>query len=294
MKYILGVMRLPFLILGPACVFLGLGVALVIGGQVNPWQAALCFIGAVLAHISVNALNEYGDIRSGLDLKTTSTPFSGGSGTLRADPTKANYALYTGLVSALLTFFIGVYFYFLRGWPIAVIGLLGLFIILLYTPVLNRTPLLCLLAPGLGFGTLMVLGTVFALSGHFTWTAVLASFIPFFLVSNLLLLNQFPDVEADQTVGRRHYPILIGRKASAVIYTVFLSATYLTIIVGVISGLFPLWCLLGLATLFFALPTASAVLRHAEHLNQLLPSLGQNVLINILTPILAGIGFLLP
>lgn len=293
MKYILGVMRLPFLILGPACVFLGMAAAIAANGQVNPWHAALCFIGAVLAHIAVNALNEYDDIRTGLDLKTSSTPFSGGSGTLRQDPAKAPYALYTGLVAVALTLAIGIYFTLLFGWPIAVIGALGLAIIFLYTPVFNHHPLPCLVAPGLGFGTLMVLGSDYVLSGSFHWTALIASLVPFFLVSNLLLLNQFPDVEADQTVGRRHYPILIGKKASAVLYAAFLAATYLAIVLGVAFGLLPIWALLGLLTLVFALPTALAVLKNAEAREKLLPSLGQNVLINILTPVLVGVGYLI-
>ena len=57
MKYILGVMRLPFLILGPACVFLGLCAAIYTTGSVNAWYAVLAFMGGIAAHISVNALN---------------------------------------------------------------------------------------------------------------------------------------------------------------------------------------------------------------------------------------------
>ncbi len=40
----------------------------------------LALLGAFLAHISVNTLNEYFDFKSGLDLETIKTPFSGGSG----------------------------------------------------------------------------------------------------------------------------------------------------------------------------------------------------------------------
>ena len=45
----------------------------------------LALAGGLLAHISVNALNEYLDFTSGLDLTTLRTPFSGGSGTLPAN-----------------------------------------------------------------------------------------------------------------------------------------------------------------------------------------------------------------
>ncbi len=47
---------------------------------------ALVLLGALAAHGAVNALNEYADYRSGLDLRTARTPFSGGSGTLVDHP----------------------------------------------------------------------------------------------------------------------------------------------------------------------------------------------------------------
>jgi len=188
---------------------------------------------------------------------------------------------------------IGIYFALAVGWIILPIGILGLIVILTYTQWLNKQPLLCLLAPGFGFGTLMVLGTFYVLTGRITWSAVLTSSIPFFLVSNLLLLNQFPDVEADTTVGRKHYPILIGRKTSAIIYGCFLAATYLAIILGVMLRITPAWTLLGLLTAAIALPTALKVLQHAENIPDLVPSMIQNVLLNLVTPLLMGVGFLI-
>jgi 1,4-dihydroxy-2-naphthoate octaprenyltransferase len=139
----------------------------------------------------------------------------------------------------------------------------------------------------------MVLGTYNVLTGGFSLAAVLASFIPFLLVSNLLLLNQFPDSEVDKTVGRRHYPILIGNKASAWIFVSFLGATYLTIIFGVIFGVFPVWCLLGLLTLVFGFPAAKGALQNPNDVPKLMPSMAMNVLANIVTPVLVGIGFLI-
>lgn len=293
MKYILGPMRLPFLILGPACVFLGLTAAVWSTGHVNAWYAVLAFIGGICAHIAVNTLNEYSDIKSGLDLKTTQTPFSGGSGTLPQDPTKASYALWTGIVSLLIISAIGIFFSLIYGWPILAIGALGIVIIVTYTNWLNKIPVLCLVAPGVGFGTLMVIGTFYALTGFINWTSLLASFIPFFLVSNLLLLNQFPDADVDKNFGRRHYPIMIGRKASAVIYTVFTALSYVTILLGVILHLTPAWTLIGLASIVIAVPSVKGALQNADDPSKLLPAMGQNVLINILTPVLMGIGFLI-
>ena len=293
MKYIIGVMRPNFLLLAVACTFLAMTAAIWTHGQVNPIYSVLAFIGALAAHGCVNAINEYMDVKSGLDFRTTRTPFSGGSGTLIQDTSKTSLVLWTVIVTAAISAIIGIFFAIQVGWPILIIGAMGLFVIFAYTPWFNKQPILCLLSPGFGFGTLMVLGSYYVLTGTITWTAVLSSFIPFFLVCNLLLLNQFPDAEADKTVSRKHYPILIGKQASAVIYVSFLAATYITLVLGVIINLTPAWTLLALLTLFIAIPTARSVLKNAENLPALLPSLGQNVLLNLITPVLMGIGFLL-
>jgi 1,4-dihydroxy-2-naphthoate octaprenyltransferase len=292
-KALLGPMRLPFLVLPPACVLLGTGTAVWTQSKINPLQFVLALVGAVAAHISVNALNEYFDFRSSLDLRTQRTPFSGGSGTLPAKPEMARSALTTGLVALAITALIGLYFLMIWGWSILPLGLLGLLVIVAYTPWVTHSPLLCLLAPGLGFGLLMVMATDFALTGEYTWTAFVASLVPTFLVSNLLLLNQFPDVEADQSVGRRHYPIILGRKKSSIIYGTFLLLTYLSIVVGVLLALLPAASLLGLLTLPLAAPTAVGVHRHADDLDKLMPYLGYNVLLTVTTPVLVAIGLLI-
>ena len=293
MKYVIGTMRPRFLILAVMCVFLGMSVALWTEGTINPWHTVLAFIGAIAAHGSVNAINEYLDVKSGLDFRTVRTPFSGGSGTLIQDAAKAPLVLWTAIITALITAIIGIYFAFTVGWYILPLGIIGLAVIFTYTQWFNIKPFLCLVAPGIGFGTLMVLGTYYVLSGRFTWPALLASFVPFFLVSNLLLLNQFPDVEADKTVHRRHFPIVIGRKKSAVIFTAFTIATYLTIILGVVIKLTPPWTLLGLLTLVIAIPTIRGTLKNADDIPALIPSIMNNVLLNLITPALMGVGFLI-
>jgi len=293
MKYVIGTMRPNFLMLAVACVFVAMAAAIWTHGGVNAWHAVLVFIGGLAAHACVNAINEYQDVKSGLDFRTNRTPFSGGSGTLIQDPGKTPIVMGTVIATALIATIIGVYFGFVVGWPILAIGAAGLVVIFTYTPLINKQPLLCLIAPGFGFGTLMVLGAYYVLTASITWTAVLVSFVPFFLVSNLLLLNQFPDAEADRTVARKHYPIMIGKKASAVIYVSFLVVTYVTILLGVVLNLTPAWTLLSLLTLISAIPTARAVLKNAEDIPALIPSLIQNVLLNLVTPVLMGIGFLI-
>jgi 1,4-dihydroxy-2-naphthoate octaprenyltransferase len=289
-EVIFGPMRLPFLILTPACVMLGAATAEWSGCPLNFYYLALALIGAVGAHMSVNALNEYHDFESGLDFNTEPTPFSGGSGTLPRNPNKSHVALVTGIVSMAVTVLVGIYFLRVRGWLILPVGLLGLVTIVTYTKWITRNAFLCLIAPGLGFGPLMVMGTDFVLTGTYSWTSFIASLVPFFLVSDLLLLNQFPDVEADRGVGRQHFPIAIGRRASVTLYVLFLVSTYATVVIGYLVGQLPAEGLLALGSIMVAIPTVRGVARFADDIPRLIPYMGRNVVIIILTPVLLAIG----
>lgn len=285
-------MRVRFLLLPPVCVLLGIGTAVTEVGHIPHFSALLALIGGVAAHISVNALNEYVDCRSGLDARTQRTPFSGGSGVLAQQPEMAHVALITGVIGLAVTVLIGVYFTIEQGWGILPLGLLGALVIIAYTPWLTRRPLLCLLAPGLGFGPLMVMGTHFVLTGHYSWSALVASLVPFFLVNDLLLLNQFPDRDADRSVGRRHVLLVLGPRRSSVIYGLFLASVYVVILAGVGAGLLPKLSLLGLLTLPLAIPVTIGVYRRADDIPRLVPLLGWNVVLNLATPTLVAIGFL--
>ncbi len=290
---IFGPMRLPFLILTPACVSLGAAVAVYLEGQINLGYLVLAFIGALSAHISVNAFNEYFDFRSGLDFNTSPTPFSGGSGALPENPEKAHISLITAALAFTITIVIGIYFLRVRGLGILPFGLLGLILIITYTKWLTHSPFLCLIAPGLGFGPLMVMGTAFVLTGSYSWSSFMSSLVPFFLVSNLLLLNQFPDVEADQIVGRRHLPIVLGKSISAKIYIIFLTCAYISVIIGCFLRLLPLESFLALASIILAIPTALGVVKYAQSTTELVPYLGKNVIIVISTTVLLAISIFL-
>jgi len=150
-----------------------------------------------------------------------------------------------------------------------------------------------LLACGFGFGTLMINGTSFALTGSFTWTAFTASMIEFFQGSALLLLNQFPDVEADRAVGRRNLPIVFGRQKSSYVYALLLLAIYVTALVGVVLGHLPWPALLVFLNLPFAVRAARGAIHNAEDTQKLIPTLADNVILNLSTPALTGIGLLL-
>lgn len=284
-------MRVPFLVLTPVCVFLGAATAFYVEGAFRLDWFLIALAGGLCAHISVNAINEYEDFKSRLDFRTTRTPFSGGSGTLPANPEKATWVAAMGLVTLGLTVLAGLYFVQVRGAGLLLVGAPGILAIFLYTRWLTREPLLCLLAPGIGFGPCMVMGVDFVLTGTYGATALAASLIPFFLVSNLLLINQLPDVEPDRQVGRRHLMIACGKRAGAVVYGLFLAGTYLSVVMAWRAGWFPVTALAALMTSPLAAKTASGVARHCHSdPATLLPYLGRNVIITLTTPALLATG----
>ena len=292
-KQLLGPLRVDFLWMDAACVLLGWGAAVWGHGPVNFGLVLLTFLGALAAHISVNAFNEYFDFRSGLDQKAGRTPFSGGSGTLQQRPDLARWALGVALATLVLTAVIGLFLVRLQGWGLIPIGVIGLFVIVVYTPWMTHNPLLALLGCGFGFGTLMINGTNFALTGGFTVTAFTASMIEFFQGNALLILNQFPDVEADRAVGRRNLPIVIGRHNSSYVYALLLLAIYVTAVGGVIARALPWSALLLFLNLPFAIRAARGAIRNADDTEKLMPALADNVILNLSTPALTGLGLLL-
>ena len=293
-KDLLGTLRAPFLLLNLSCVMLGAGCAFWREGSIRWTDAFLALLGAVCAHASVNSLNEYSDFLTGVDSRTVRTPFSGGSGTLQRHPGMAGYALGIGLILAAVTAAIGVYFVATCGWRILPVGILGLVTVSLYTPWLTRRPILCLVAPGVGFGTCMVVGADVVLGGDYSVAGLAASMVPFFLVSNLLLLNQFPDVEADRAGGRRNILIVYGVRAGALVYTLFLAGTYASVIVAVVARVLPPLSLLAMLTIPLAIRASIGALRDGEDIARLKPALGVNVLLNLLTPLLLALGLFIP
>ncbi|MBI1396122.1 MAG: prenyltransferase [Betaproteobacteria bacterium] len=289
----LGPLRLPFLLLTPACLLVGLAVAHRAQAPLAGVRIALVLIGGLAAHVSVNAFNEYLDFRSGLDARTVRTPFSGGSGALPGRPDLAPFALLVAVGALGVTIAVGLYFVRLHGSELLPIGLLGVLLVLTYTTWLTRHPVLCLLAPGLGFGPLMVVGTEVALTGRYTATGLAASLVPLFLVSDLLLLNQFPDAEADRSVGRRHALIAWGPHRAAWLFAAFLACAYGALVVSVLAGALPLPAMVAGLTAPIAVVLAAGVVRHAADVPRLLRYMALNVVVCLVTPVLLATGLVL-
>ncbi|MDX1551826.1 MAG: prenyltransferase [Marinobacter sp.] len=239
--------RPGFLMLAPLCAGLGVTLAWQQGEPPALLDTLLVLTGAVLAHAAVNLLNEYEDFVSGLDLVTRRTPYSGGSGALPATPSAAKRVLGAALGTLALVIAIGVYFLWLRGLPMLVLGATGVGLVLTYTRWITRSPLLCLFAPGMGFGPVMVLGSLVALGAHLDTLAVTVALISLLLVSELLLINQIPDVDADRKVGRRHFVITLGKPKAARLVGIMLLTGFGVLAAGLMAGWLPPWSALALA-----------------------------------------------
>jgi len=285
-------MRPSFLLLTPVCVFLGLSTSLAVESVINLSIFFVILLGAISAHISVNTLNEYYDFKSGLDLTTAKTPFNGGSGALPEHPEMAGLILIVGLVSLFITIIIGGYLLLNDGVKILPIGIVGVVLIITYTQWLNRFPLLCLIAPGLGFGVLMVVGTHLILTGEYSPFPWLVSLIPFLLINNLLLLNQYPDITADASVGRKTFPIAFGIKKSNLIYAIFMVAAYLLILFYSIEGLIPTLSLIALLPLLFSLFAFTGAIKYASKIGDFPHYQAANVVAALLTPLLLAISII--
>ena len=290
MKKWLLVIRAPFLPLSVVLAFLGTCIAWYYG-DFHLGYALLAFFGLLLAHISVDVLNEYFDYKSGVDFKTQKTPFSGGSGALPSGLVTPKQALWLGVGTLLAIIPIGIYFTIVQGWQLLPLLLVAAICIVIYTPVILKMEW-PEWAPGLALGALPVLGVYFVQTGEYTLPVVIASIPSGILVHNLLLLNEFPDVEADATAKRRTLPIAIGKGKASIVYSVLTGIVYLWIIGGVVAGQMPVFSLLGLLTLPLAIKAIRGARKHQD-MTRLVPAMANNVMVVLLTQLLMGIGYIL-
>lgn len=280
--------RPSFLLLPAVLAFLGTCIAWY-DGAFHFGHALLAFIGLLFCHISVNVLNEYFDYRSGVDLETVRTPFSGGSGILPSGLLNPRQVFWFGLVSFLMAVPIGVYFVVVTGWFLLPLLVVGAICILLYTPVITRLrwPEW---APGMGLGALPIMGFYYVQVASYNWAIVVASIPSGILVHNLLLLNEFPDAEADRKANRRTLPIILGKAKASIVYSALTVAVYLWIIGGVAAGMMPPFSLVALLTLPFAVKAIQGALKYER---MIMPAMANNVLVILLTQFLLGIGYIL-
>jgi len=283
--------RPQFLLLSVTLVLLGTAISRH-EGYFDLLKFVLTMLGLLLAHASVNVLNDYFDYKSGIDLETTRTPFSGGSGVLPSGLLKPKSVYIFGVGCLLAALLIGIYLTFISGWQLLPLIFLGGPVIYFYTSHLTKW-LAGEFWAGLGLGMLPVLGTYFVQTGSYSAEVVVASLAPGFLTANLLLLNEFPDVDADEKGGRHNLVIAFGPKTACRLYTGLMALTYMSIVAGVVLKLMPPASLIGLASIPFAAKAISIAFRHYNSVQKLIPALKANVITVLGTDALLAFGYFL-
>jgi 1,4-dihydroxy-2-naphthoate octaprenyltransferase len=276
----LGVARGPFLLLPVTLVASGTAAACH-AGAISIFRALLALAGLMALHASVNAFNEVSDMKTGIDLRTQRTPFSGGSGTLPSGHMRTETAYAFALAMALIGLGIGIYMWMQAGMILLPILVMGALCVLAYADILSHTGV-GEIAAGLGLGLLPVMGAAIVQDGRLPASAVAAGIPAFFMTFNLLLLNEFPDIAADLTGGRKNLVILFGRRRAALIYAAAGLLTPLSILVAVAVRVLPAISLAAMAPSLFLADPLRWALRDVEKPVPI-PAMGSNVTWNLLT-----------
>lgn len=219
--------RAPFLTAAITPVAIGIAYVSGVLGVAIHWPAALlALLGVMLLHLASNVFNDYYDVKSGTDQANTSyfVQYSGGSRAIEmrlidlAGTRKVAMALMVGALA------IGLYLTATIGIGVLVLGLAGLACGYFYT-----APPVRLVARrgvgeiiiGLAFGPLITLGMAYVLTGGFAWEAFLIGIPAGLLTTNILVINQVPDVRGDAATGKNHLIVTFGVGSAPVIWALF-------------------------------------------------------------------------
>jgi 1,4-dihydroxy-2-naphthoate octaprenyltransferase len=211
-------------------------------------------LGTVLLHAATNLINDYYDVKSGVDTQEVSTaqyrPHPLVEGKLAAEHVKiAAYTLYA------LSILIGIYLATTRGWALMWIGLIGAFASLTYTapPLKYKYSALGEISVFLMWGPLMVAGAYFVQRQTFSVNAFWIS-LPFgALVALVLLANNIRDIGHDRDKGILTLAIVLGPRKGLAFYHVLVGLAYIAIVLMSIFGPLHLWSLIVLLSLPLAL-----------------------------------------
>ncbi len=245
-------MRAAFLPATVIPVTLGTAIAWYHLGAVHAGYFLLALIAGLALHVGANVMNDYLDHKNGNDEANREflRPFSGGSRMIQMGLLSPMEVLAEALFFFLVASVIGIYLTWTRGPFILVLGLVGMISGIFYTGKrfswLNTG--LGEILIGLNFGPLMVLGAYYVQTQQFSWLPVLAAVPVGILITAVLYVNEFPDYNADKSVGKRTWVVRLGKKRAAALLSAGMIALYIFLVMSVINGSLPLAALLVLLT----------------------------------------------
>jgi 1,4-dihydroxy-2-naphthoate octaprenyltransferase len=212
----------------------------------------LTLIGMIAVHGATNLINDYFDVRHGVDRPEAPTA--------QYRPHPLLLGVFSGrqiLASALalyaLAALIGLYLTWLRGWPVVALAGLGGLASFFYTadPVKYKHHALGELSVFFMWGPLMVSGSYFVqTAGWQEISTVLLVAIPIGLfVAAVLLANNLKDIGYDEKFAVRTLGNLLGLRRGRWLFEALVLMAYAIIIVLALARLLPLWALIVLLSL---------------------------------------------
>ena len=254
----LALVRAPFLVFTLIVISLPAAVAIE-GGMFDLPNTLLAFGSVLSAHVAVNILNIASDYRTGIDEQTEETAYSGGSAVLTDGPLSYRRAVVAGTLSILLSAVLVVPLLLEFGAIILLFFGVGITLVVGYTDVFARIGL-GESACGLGLTLLPTIAVGYIQAGSLP-DSLLAFSLPMFIVGfNLLLLNEFPDVEVDRANGRVNIPIVFGRQVAGYLYFVLVGVLVVSILSSISAGVLPATVAVGVLPVALLVPVFRSVI----------------------------------
>ncbi len=239
----------------------------------NTAPALLCLLFAVLMQIDANFINDYFDWRKGNDEKET-----------RLGPERAcsmGWVTPRAMVGAILlttclACLAGLPLAFIGGWEMVLVGIACVVFCFLYTTTLSYIALGDVLVL-VFFGLVPVCCTYYLQTGEISLWVVILSIACGLTIDNLLIVNNYRDIDNDRSVGKRTLIVLLGRNAGLMLY--FLLGFASAIIVCAYAG-FDVRTLLMLPYLLLHRKAYMQMrLLNGRELNKVLGMTARNILI---------------
>jgi 1,4-dihydroxy-2-naphthoate octaprenyltransferase len=220
-----------------------------LAGSFDPLIYVLTFGGMVAFHAATNLINDFYDVRHGVDRMGAPTtkyrPHPVAAGAESPETIRMWAVLFYGV-----TILTAAYLSVLSGpWVLALVAA-GTLASVLYTadPVVLKARGLGEVTVFLMWGSLIPLGAYLVQTGRLSVLPVVLAVPIGLLVALVLLANNIRDIEYDGSVGMKTMPVRLGKAGGSALYKVLLLATFLFVPVLIAAGLLSLWALVTLAT----------------------------------------------
>lgn len=204
-------------------ILLGGALALYINHELHLGHFLLTLIGALMVQAGTNMINDWKDAERDAENSGGMRPFTGGSRMIQLGLISRGDMGFFGILLMVIATLIGIYLIFVSGWgliPLIVYGILaGWF----YTSegrkfsFINWAPGIAELLIATTYGVFMTMGAYFVLTGSYSLQAFLISLPVAFFISNVLLINQFPDADSDAKTGKNTLVVRIGKRSATMV-----------------------------------------------------------------------------